>query len=256
MRQLTAFIKKEWTEQVRTGRLTILLILFVLFGIMNPAVAKLTPWMMSLFADSLADTGMIVTEVTVNALTSWTQFYKNVPMALIVFVLLFSGTLTGEYQKGTLVNMLTKGLGRWKVILAKGLVMVLTWTVCYFLCYGITFAYNVYFWDNSIVPNLFFGPVCLYLAGIWVISLVLLMSSVFGNSSSVLIGTGGVFALAYVAGMIPALKKFVPVKLMDSSGLLLGAAPAGEYTWAVVVTLILSVAGVALAVVCFNRRAV
>lgn len=255
MRQLTAFIKKEWMELVRTGRLTLLLILFVLFGIMNPAVAKLTPWMMSLFADSLEETGMIVTEVTVNALTSWSQFYKNVPMALIVFVLLFSGTLTSEYQKGTLVNMLTKGLGRWKVILAKMLVMTASWTACYWICYGITLAYNVYFWDNTMVPNLLFGPLCLYLAGIWVISLVLLMSSVLKSSSLVLTGTGGVFAFVYVTGMIPALNRYLPVKLMDSSGLLLRAAPHGEYAWAVAVTLILSVAGVASAVVCFNRRA-
>ena len=45
MKSLIAFIKKEWMEQVRSGRLLILLILFTLFGIMNPAIAKLTPWM-------------------------------------------------------------------------------------------------------------------------------------------------------------------------------------------------------------------
>ena len=50
---MRAFLKKEWMEAVRTGRLGILLLVFVLFGIMNPAMAKLTPWMMELMADSL-----------------------------------------------------------------------------------------------------------------------------------------------------------------------------------------------------------
>ena len=42
MRALFAFIKKELTEQARSGKLLFLTILFVLLGIMNPAIAKLT----------------------------------------------------------------------------------------------------------------------------------------------------------------------------------------------------------------------
>lgn len=42
MRSLFAFIKKELTEQFRSGRLMILGLLFVLFGIMNPAIANNT----------------------------------------------------------------------------------------------------------------------------------------------------------------------------------------------------------------------
>ena len=78
MKSLFAFVKKECLEQIRTGRLTITLALFVLLGIMNPAIAKLTPWLMETMADSLAEAGMTITEVEINALTSWTQFYKNV----------------------------------------------------------------------------------------------------------------------------------------------------------------------------------
>ena len=256
MRQLTAFMKKEFIELVRTGKLTILLILFALFGIMNPAVAKLTPWMMGLFADSLAETGMIVTTVEVNALTSWTQFYKNIPMALIVFVLLYSGTLTSEYQKGTLVNMLTKGMRRWKVIVAKAFIMILSWTVCYWLCYVITLGYNVYFWDNSIVSNLFFGPLCFYLVGIWVISLILLMSSLFANNAAVLVGTGGVFVISYLLGMIPSLSRYLPARLMDSGSMMMGTLPAGGFFYAAAVVLVLSAGGIAGAAACFNSRAI
>ena len=120
MKTLIAFIKKEMTEQIRSSRLMILGLLFLAFGIMNPAIAKLTPWMMEMLAESMEEAGLAVLEVKVDAMTSWTQFYKNVPMALIAFVLLQSSIFTKEYQSGTLILALTKGLERYKVVLAKG----------------------------------------------------------------------------------------------------------------------------------------
>ncbi len=53
-----AFLKKEWTELARSGRLLILLVMFLLFGIMNPAIAKLTPWLMEQMAEQLAEAGL------------------------------------------------------------------------------------------------------------------------------------------------------------------------------------------------------
>ena len=90
MRSFIAFMKKEFTEQIRTGKVLLLGILFTLFCIMNPAIAKLTPWLMEQLSDTLAESGMIITSVTVTALDSWVQFFKNIPMALIAFVLLDS----------------------------------------------------------------------------------------------------------------------------------------------------------------------
>ncbi len=43
MKSFIAFLKKEWQAQLRTGRLMILSCLFAVLGIMNPAIAKMTP---------------------------------------------------------------------------------------------------------------------------------------------------------------------------------------------------------------------
>ena len=126
---MKAFLKKEWMEWVRTGRFGLLLLIFALFGIMNPALAKLTPWMMEAFSESLADAGIVTAEVTVDAVTSWTQFYKNIPMGVIVFALLGSGCFTQEYQKGTLIPVVTKGLSRKKIAGAKSVMLLLAWTL-------------------------------------------------------------------------------------------------------------------------------
>ena len=50
MSGFTAFLKKEARESLRSGKLVILASLFLLFGIMNPAIAKLTPWMLEMMS--------------------------------------------------------------------------------------------------------------------------------------------------------------------------------------------------------------
>ncbi|MCI9271777.1 MAG: ABC transporter permease subunit [Dorea sp.] len=254
MRAFLAFTKKEWLELIRTGKCVLLLILFTLFGIMNPAIAKLTPWMMEMLSADLSDMGLILTETNVDALTSWAQFYKNIPMGLLIFLLLFGGILTTEYQRGTLVHMLTKGLKRWKVILAKAGVMVSAWTLCYWLCFGITYGYNQYFWDNRAAEHLLFAAFCTYLGGIWMISLLLLMSVIFTTSSGVLAATGGAALSFYLAGLIPKITEYLPVRLLGASGMLSGLETPNDYRYAVWITLCLSGAAVLLAVKLFNRK--
>ena len=138
MKSLFAFVRKEFLEQIRSARLFIVGALFILFGIMNPAIAKLTPWLLKTLSDSLAETGIIVTDVNVTALDSWVQFFKNMPIGLIAFILLQSTVFTKEYQSGTLVLSLTKGLERYKVVLSKFFALLLLWTLGYFLCFGTT----------------------------------------------------------------------------------------------------------------------
>lgn len=179
MRQLVTFTKKEFVELKRTNKLLVLGIVFLLFGIMNPAIAKLTPWLMETMANELESSGLFVKEVVVTALDSWMQFFKNIPMAVIVFVLMFSGILTNEYQKGTLINMVTKGLSRWKIIVSKLIVMLAAWSIGYWMCFGVTYVYNEYYWDNSIAKNLLPSVFVIYILGIWFTTMIILFSSIF-----------------------------------------------------------------------------
>ena len=254
MIQLMAFVKKEWTEVLRTGKFVMIAVLFILFGVMNPAIAKLTPWMMEAFSESLKGSGLTVTEAKVDALTSWMQFYKNVPVALIVFLLMFSGILAVEYQKGTLINMITKGLSRWKIVLSKSVVLLFLCSLGYWMCYGITYVYNAYFWDNSFAKDVGFAAFCVYMLGVWLIALMMLMSTLFSAGSAVAVGTGGVFFVLYLFSMLPDLKEYLPSYLMSASGLLSGAGEAGDYTTALLVAAVLAVIQLVVAILVFNRK--
>lgn len=254
MRSLIAFTKKEWLEQRRTGKITFLLILFVLLGIMNPAVAKLTPWMLELMADSLAESGMIITDVPVSAMESWVQFFKNIPMALIAFVLLQSSLFTREYQTGTLVLSLTKGLRRYQVVLAKSSVLVLLWTVGYWLCFGITWGYNAYYWDNAVAQNLLFSAGCWWIFGIWVMGLMVLFSAVFSANTGMLIGTGAVVAASGLLGLIPKFGKYLPTMLCDGNALIYGTAKPESYGCALLVAGLMCIASFAASIPCLNQK--
>lgn len=254
MKSFLAFTKKEWMEQLRSGRILILGILFVLLGVMNPAMAKLTPWLFEIMADSLAESGIALTTITVDAMTSWTQFFKNIPMGLIAFVLLQSSIFTKEYQSGTLVPALTKGLDRYKVVLSKTAVLTVLWSVAYWLCFAITYGYNEFFWDNAIAHNLAFSVTCWWLLGLLAVMLTILFSSAAKSNTMVLAGTGGVFVTAYCIGLFPKVKEYSPSMLMGAASLLYGSEDAGAYAAAVTVTAVLCVLCLGMSVPVFNKK--
>lgn len=255
MRQWTAFIKKEVRELLRSGRLILLLLLFCLFGVMNPAIAKLTPWMMGLLSEQLMESGMTVGAVEVNAMTAWTQFYKNMPLMLLVTVVMSGGTVVGELQRGTLIPIVAKGMRRGRILGAKALAVFGVWTGGYFLSFTITYAYSAYFWDNGIAAHLWFGALCFWMFGIWVLSVILPVSGFVNSAGAVILTVGAGFAVSYVLGIIPAVKIYSPSYLFQSMPLLTGETPAGDYTASLCVTAGLCAVNMAAGVWFFNRKA-
>ena len=254
MKSLLALMRKEYMEATRTGKIMIIILLFVLFGIMSPAVAKLTPWMMKMLSDSMAESGLIVTNVQVDALTSWTQFFKNIPIALIAFVLIFSDIFTKEYKSGTLLLVLTKGLSRYKVVLAKTALLLSLWTVGYGICFAITYGYNAYFWDNRIMDHLVFSVTIWWLFGVWVICLMVLFSSLLQNNAGVILCVGGTVLLAYLLSIIPKAKWYSPTILMNTNSLLMGTEEIDVYIKAIVITAFLCIVCVAVSIPVVNKR--
>ena len=251
---MIAFIKKEILEQVRSGKLVFLSILFVLFGIMNPAVAKMTPWLLELMADSMAEGGMAITVGEITAMDSWVQFFKNMPMALIAFVLMEGSIFTKEYQSGTLLLSLTKGLARYKVVIAKTLVLTILWTFGYWLCFGITYGYNAYFWDNAVAQNLMLSVLCWWVFGMWVMALVVVFSAGAKENTAVLLGVGSLVLTSSLLSFFPKLQKFLPTLLTDGNSLIYGAAEASKYTPALLVAAGMALTCFALSIPIFNKK--
>ena len=109
---------------------------------------------------------------------SWTQFFKNTTqMGLIILVIIFSGLISNELSKGTLINMLTKGLSRKTVVLSKFTSSTLVWTFTYFLSALVTFLYSMLFWEDTQVENLLFSLSLVWVFGIFLISAIIIISN-------------------------------------------------------------------------------
>ena len=254
MSSFFAFFKKELMESLRGARILGLGLIFIALGFMNPAITLMTPWMMEILAEELGELSGVLGALEANAWMSWTQHFKNIPMALIAFVFFYSNSFTREYNSGTLVLMLTKGLARYKVLLSKTAVMSLVWTVGYWLCFGITYGCTAILWDNGDVQNLLISNVNWWLFGIFTIALIVLFSVVFKSYIGVLMGTGGSILALYVISLLPRITQYFPTSLMNSAALLVGAETASDYTWTIVITAILTVACIIAAIPVFNKK--
>ena len=254
MRSFSAFFKKELTEGVRSYKIPLLALLFFVFGVMNPAIAKLTPWLLELFADSMAESGMIIFATAVDVSASWIQFFKNIPMALIVFLLAYGTSFTSEYQSGTLVLVFTKGIPRRCVVLAKSSAMLLLWTVGYWLCFTVTLGYNAYFWSHAMLPNLMSWCVYWWLFGVLTICASVFFSMLFKGFAGVAVSVGGFVLLSYLVGMVPIFSKWTPTSLMQGGSAVMSGDSPLAYLGAVILSALLSIVFLLVSLLLMDKK--
>ncbi len=254
MKALTAFVNKEFKSHFRFGKIFALLAIFAVVGAMNPATAKLTPWLLELLSDSLEASGMNIVATEPTVLDSWMQFYKNIPMALIAFVAMESDIFTKEYRYGTLIIALAKGLSRKTVVLAKTFALSFLWTACYWLAFAVTHLFNLFLWDNSLAQNLLLSAFCWWLFGLLVVMLVVFFSTLVKSYIPVLLGTGGVAFSIYLVGALPKIGKYLPSKLLDGVSLVYGMTEPSDYVFSILLTAALCVALFAVSIPIFNKK--
>lgn len=212
MRAFLAMIKKEFLESIRTFKLLIVVLVFLLFGMLNPVTAKIMPKLLSSFLPE----GMTVTLAVPHAIDSWIQFYKNMSTQMILFIVVFSGIVANELSRGTLIHILTKGLSRKTVILSKFTAVVSMWTVSYLICFGTTFIYTMYLLPGEL-PNTVFTAFCMWLFGVLQISVMLFGGVLFGNIYGSLLLTGGFAGLLMLLNIAPEFAEYSPYLLSSGS---------------------------------------
>lgn len=251
MRGMLAFVKKEMMESVRSYRLLIMLLLFVFLGILNVATAKYTPQLIGALMPEMS--GFFPEPSVTDA---WVQFFKNTTqLGLIAVVILFSGILSRELSSGTLVLMLTKGLSRSAVIVAKYLVAVLLWGVSYWLSFGVTALYVSVYWPPADLPMLLLAVTGPFVFGCLLIGLLVLGGVLLKTTIGTLLFTAGGVVLMMVMGIIPALARFNPFTIVSASlDIASGALSTADFTPALWCTAGYSVLAVILSVLIFNKR--
>lgn len=256
MNTLMAFLKKEVKAQLRSAKLYIMIGVFILIGAMNPLLTKLIPMLFDVLSEEMDQMGMAgLSIISVSAVESWVQFYENIGVALLAFVLFQSNIFTREYGSGTLVLSLTKGLHRYKVVIAKAAVLIVLWTVCYWLCFGVTYALNEVFWDNGIVKNLFFSGFCWWLYGMLILALVVMFSAMAKAGIVVLAGTGGFVFVCMLLNMLPQkYSRFSPSFISSGSYMVMDMMERSLFTPAILIAIGLIAVCYAVSIPLFNKK--
>lgn len=254
MKVFWAFFKKEVLERIRSGRLFVLIGIFAAIGILNPATAKLTPWLLETFWSSIGEGVGEPPTIIPTALDSFTQFYKNIPIGLFALVLLEGGILTKEYASGTLIAGLTRGLTRNTVIAAKALTLLLLYTVGYWLCFLVTYGYNAFYFDNSVAVHPHLAALLYFVFGAFVLSLLVLASTLASDTTEALLATGGGVLLCYLLALIPPVKKYLPTYLTSGTSIVYGKSELADYLAALAITLVLTGACAIGAFLAFRKK--
>ncbi|NLA53124.1 MAG: ABC transporter permease [Clostridiales bacterium] len=252
MKAYLAFTRKELLESVRTYKLLILALVFLLLGMLGPLSAKLTPQLM----ESLMSQGIQITMPEPTAFDSWTQFFKNVSqMGFMVLAIMFSGVMTNEFSRGTLINILTKGLPRSTVILSKFTVASGIWTVSYAFCFILSYLYTAYFWRSGVVSNLLFSAFCLWLFGVMLIAVIMLGGVISRNRYGCLLSTGGFAVILTLLNMVGKIQNYNPLILASNNmDLLTGAAAPKDWWESIIISFIMIILSLFAAIKIFNKK--
>jgi ABC-2 type transport system permease protein len=175
-------------------------------------------------------------------------------MALIAFVLLLGGSFTREFEHETLVLVLTKGLARYKIVLAKAGYMLSLWTLGYWICFAITYGYNAYFWDNGIATGLMPAALYFWVLGLLVTAIVLFFSVLGGGYGVTLVSSGACVLLLYLLTLIPKLSRISPFALSDVSALVVGAEAASAFFPALLLSIGMTLLLIGLTIPILNKK--
>ncbi len=256
MSGFSPFLKKEFFELYRRRRLLLFSILFVFFGILAPASAKLTPALFKLMSEDFRQQGITIGEVTVSAYNSWEQFFGNLSLQLIVFVVVFSGSVTNEFESSSVVPLLAKGLSRTSLILSKLCCGLCVWALGYWLSFSVCLGYTRYYWDSSTVPGLYKAALLWWLFSAAVVCVMFLFSCVVRTSVQVMLCTGAAVIVPYLLSAVKPAKRFLPTSLIDAMPLCSNAKNVSEIAPAVIITAVTALACILLCPFLIRKKSV
>lgn len=245
-------LRKELFEQWRTYRFLIVAAVMILFGLISPLLAKVTPELLKSIPDM--PPGLAEAIPVPSLADAVGQYVKNMSQFGILLALLMSmGSVVQEKERGTAAMMLTRQVSRETFVLTKFAALALTFTVSLALA-----ALACWYYTYLLFGALDWGPWLALNALMLVVFLVYMAASLL--CSTIARTQGAAAGLAFGAliiigglGALPRIGDYLPGELFGwGLGLVLGA---GEPAWeAVGVAILLIVIALGSAILIFRRQ--
>ncbi|MEO2551220.1 ABC transporter permease subunit [Enterococcus casseliflavus] len=252
MKVFLVFLKKEFLGGLRSKKLLICLTLFALIGMLSPFTAKIMPDLMA----SMMPESIEVTIADPTAIDAWLQFYNNIgTIGLLVFVVLFTDTLSAEIAQGTFIQLITKGLPKTTIVCAKAGYLTILWSLSYLLSASVSAFYTMIYFDDSSaaqVPSALFSY---WLFGLLAISILLLGSSFAKSIYQGLLFIGVCYLIGLLGSLWSQLTNWNPYSLSSQfPNYLTNQIKLGELLPALLLSCLLIISCLAGAIAVLRKR--
>jgi ABC-2 type transport system permease protein len=218
MTGLAPLLKKELMEQLRTYKLLIVGVIFVLFGISTPLMLKYLPEILELAGGQ----GLEITIPPPTGVQSLTEYAGTIgQLGVLLAVLMVMGSIANERKNGTAIITLSKPVSRAAFVNAKFAAAGITFFASLFIASVFCYGYTVWLIEKADLAAFIGQNLLIGMFLVFCLAVTLLFSSLFrsslaagGISLGILIGQGGLSA-------IPRIGDFFPGKLLNWGNVLL-----------------------------------
>ena len=252
MRIFLSLLKKEAIEGARTKKIISTFILFLFIGLISPLTAKLTPMILQ----SIATGNIDINVAPPSEIDSWTQFFKNISqIGMFGLAIILSTQMANEFQKGTLINLLSKGLPRYQVVLSKIFYNFILWFIAYFCSFILTYFYTKYFFGISFsIRNILMAALLPFIFGLFLISLEILSGVISGNVIGTLILTTAGIVIQLILSIRDEIVKYMPIALIGKPVNLIKGIGYDDYYVPIITGSILLILCIVISIAIINKK--
>lgn len=151
--------------------------------------------------------------------------------------------------------MVTKGLSRKAVILAKYTASAAFMTISYWIGYAAAYGCTALLWNDTSLPNVALAAFSLWIAGFLYLSILMIGCVIFKQAFTSILFTGGIVALISLLGVIEPISQCNPFLLASKNvDLISGEVILAEFMMPAFIAVILSLLGLLTAIRLFNKK--
>jgi ABC-2 type transport system permease protein len=250
-------LSKELREQLRTYRLPVVAVVFLLFGITSPVLARFTKELLDALGAQAAG-GIQINVPPPTPADAVGQLLKNLSQfGILIAILLAMGVVSTEKERGTAALILTKPASRLSFLLAKFVAIGVNLAIAVALACAVGYVYTELLFESAQLPiGGYVAMAILLWVAIFAYAALTFLGSTLTRSSAAGAGIG--FVALIVTGIIaalPTIGPYMPISLISpAANLAIGAPAGGDLVGPLVAAALFVVVPFALAWLSFRRQ--
>ena len=169
--------------------------------------------------------------------------------------IILSTQMANEFQKGTLINLLSKGLPRYQVVLSKIFYNYILWFIAYFCSFILTYFYTKYFFGISFpIRNILMAALLPFIFGLFLVSLEILAGVISGNVIGTLILTSAGIVIQLILSIRDEIVKYMPIALIRKPVNLIKGIGYDDYYVPIITGSILLILCIVISIAVMNKK--